>query len=101
MVPRSFGLSSDLRTLGACNDRSVCDEVESPVAYLCLTGSRPRGLGCGRSVNQLGGLVGICLSSHGLGPENTSEVKGSELSDDSDRPSQLEQVLGYRSRSGD
>ena len=71
--------------------------MESPVTHLCLTGSRPRGLGHVHSVNPWGALVDICLSSYGLGPENTSEVNGSEQSDDSDCPSQLEQVLYHRS----
>ena len=50
MVTRSFGPSLDL---GVSDDQSVCDEVESPVAHLCLPGFRPKGLGRGRSVDAL------------------------------------------------
>ena len=59
----SFGTATSLGSLAQTHDRPVCNPVQQQIADLCLSSTGPEGSGNRRAVNQLGGDVGLCVSS--------------------------------------
>ena len=54
---------SDLSAMELSSNRSLCYSAEQEVSSVCVTCSRPGGICSGRSFNQLGRDVSVCVSS--------------------------------------
>ena len=69
----------NLSGLGQASHRPVRHFPEFSVADLRVSGSRPEGLGRGRSVSGLGRDACLCVSSFQLGGQGATEVSGASL----------------------
>ena len=76
MVPSSRGVPSYMLPVASASSGSFCHQIQQQTTTVCLTGSRPPGMGSGCTQSVLGGSGPICLptSSH-LG-QSSGEVTG-------------------------
>ena len=79
MVPQSRRLPSNMSPVAPTHCGPVCHQVQQQASTVCLTGSRPAGMGSGCSQPVMGRTGSVCLptSSH-LG-QSGGEVTGLPL----------------------
>ena len=97
MVPQSGDFSSNMLKVAHPSSGPVCHKVQQQAPSVCLTGSRPPGLGSGCSQPVLGGTGPVRLPTSGHLGQSGGEVTGLPLqqnNSDCSRVAQHALVLG-------
>ena len=97
VVTSSRSVPSCMLQVAPAKSGSVCHQVQQQTATVCVTGTRPPGLGSGRTQPLLGGPGPICLSTSSHLGQSGGEVAGLPLqqnNSDCPRVAQHALVLG-------
>ena len=76
MVPSPRGVPNYMLPLAPAPSGLVCHQVQQQTATVCLTGSRPPGMGSGRTQSVLGRSGPICLPTSSHLEQSGGEVTG-------------------------
>ena len=82
MVPQSGGIPSNIPPVAPTQCGSVCHQVQQQAPTVCLTGTRPPGLGSGCSQPVMGGTGPLRLSTSSHLGQSGGEVTGLSLQQD-------------------